>query len=205
MSSQLARPLRLGVFGGAFDPPHAAHRVLVEAALQQLRLDALRVFPTGQAWHKARTLSSAQHRIAMAELAFADLPDVRVDTRETMRSGPSYTIDTLRELQAEHPDATLFLIIGQDQATSLRTWHAWEAVVQAAIICVASRVDSTGATTRFVPPPGLEQRFLQLGFPVLPVSATNIRTRAATGQSIAPLVGPAVARYIAVHHLYQSA
>ena len=201
----MPRPLRLGVFGGAFDPPHMAHRALVEAALQQLRLDALRVFPTGQAWHKTRTLSPAQHRVAMAELAFDDLPDVRVDARETMRSGPSYTVDTLRGLQAEYPDATLFLIIGQDQAAALHTWHAWEAVVQAAIICVASRANSTGATPRFVPPSGLEQRFLQLGFPVLPVSATDIRSRAATGQSIAPLVGPAVARYIAAHHLYQSA
>ena len=205
MSGNLAQPMRLGVFGGAFDPPHAAHRALVEAALDQLQLDGMRIFPTGQAWHKTRPLSDARHRIAMAELAFSDLPRVLVDTRETTRGGPSYSVDTLRELQAENAAAQLFLVIGQDQAGLLHTWHDWNAVVQLAIICVAAREDSTGTTPRFVPPPGLEQRFLQLSCPVLPVSATDIRSRAAAGQQVVPLVCEAVARYIVVHHLYPSA
>jgi len=197
--------LRLGVFGGAFDPPHAGHRALVEAALTELQLDRLRVFPTGQAWHKKRELSGAAHRVAMAELAFADLPRVRVDARETLRPGPTYSVETLRELHAEHPGATLYLVIGQDQAADLQRWHAWREVVQLAIICVAARAQSTGAATGFVPPAGLEPRFLRLSCPLLPVSATEIRRRAATGQSIVPLVGDAVARYIADHYLYQSA
>ncbi len=196
--------MRLGVFGGACDPPHAAHYALVEAALAQLQLDAMLVLPTGNAWHKVRPLSSAQDRIAMAKLAYADLPQVSVDARETLRQGPTYTVDTLRELQAEHPGATLFLVIGDDQARALQSWHDWEAVVQIAIICVAAREDSAGIAPRFIPPAGLESRFLQLGFPVLSVSATDIRARVTTGRSIAPLVSGAVARYIADHHLYQS-
>jgi len=196
---------RLGVFGGAFDPPHAAHRALVEAALEQLQLDALLIFPTGHAWHKERPLSNAQDRIAMAELAFADLGRVRVDTRETLRNGPTYTVDTLRELHVENPNAILFLVIGDDQARVLHRWHDWEAVVQLAIICVAEREDPAGIAPRFIPPSGLEQRFLQLSFPVLSVSATDIRARVPAGLGIAPLVSEAVARYIAAHHLYQFA
>ena len=88
MTQPQARPLRLGVFGGAFDPPHVAHRALVEAALAQLQLDRLHVVPTGQAWHKARDLSPAQHRVAMAQLAFADLPGVQIDTREVAARRP---------------------------------------------------------------------------------------------------------------------
>ena len=173
--------------------------------MAQLQLDGLWVVPTGHAWHKARDLSTAQHRIAMAKLAFADLPNVRIDARETLRNGPTYTVDTLRELHAEHPGATLFLVIGDDQARAIHTWHDWRAVVQIAIICVAAREDSAGIAPRFVPPAGLEQRFLQLSFPVLSVSATDIRARVAAGRRIAPLVSEAVARYIADHHLYRSA
>lgn len=200
-----AGPVRLGVFGGAFDPPHAAHHALIEAALVQLQLDALLVLPTGNAWHKVRPLSSAEDRIAMAKLDYADLPQVSVDTRETLRNGPTYSVDTLRELQAEHPGATLFLVIGDDQARALQSWHDWEVVVQIAIICVATREDAAGFAPRFIPPAGLESRFLQLGSPVVSVSATDIRARVATGRGIAPLVSGAVARYIADHHLYQSA
>ena len=199
------RVQRLGVFGGAFDPPHAAHRALVEAALDQLQLDRLHIVPTGEAWHKTRPLSEAAHRVAMARLAFEDLPWVVVDTRETTRSGPSYSIDTLRALQRESPGAQLFLLIGQDQARVLSTWRESQALVRLAIICVAARQDSTGTSVHFVPPPGLEHRFVQLDLPDLPVSATDIRARAASGQRVVPLVCDAVARYIVLHHLYQSA
>ena len=195
---------RIGLFGGAFDPPHRAHHALAEAAIAQLQLDLLVVLPTGDAWHKQRTLTAAAHRIAMARLAFADLPRAKVDARETLRQGPSYTVDTLRELHGEHPRAAFFLVIGQDQAGALHSWHEWPAIVQLAIICVAAREDSAGTAVQFAPPQGLEQRFLPLLFPHLRVSATDIRSRVASGQVVDTLVGRAVARYIADHHLYRS-
>lgn len=198
-----ARPLRLGVFGGAFDPPHVAHRALVEAALQQMRLDRLHVVPTGQAWHKTRDLSDARHRVAMAKLAFADLPCVLVDTREVERQGPSYTIDTLRDMQREYPGAELVLFIGQDQAHDLQHWHEWEQIVAIAIICVAARPDAAGNTPEFTPPAGLKKRFEHLRLPVSTASATEIRQRVRTGQGIVPMVVEAVARYIVLHRLYQ--
>lgn len=195
---------RLGVFGGAFDPPHVMHRVLVEAALDQLQLDRLLVVPTGQAWHKSRPLTDAVHRVAMAHLTFDDLPKVQIDRREIERAGPSYTADTLRELRSELPQAGLFLIIGQDQAQALLSWHAWEQVVALATICVAERADAAEASTRFHPPDALRQRFMQLQLPASDISATDIRHRACSGRSIVPLVGEPVARYILLHRLYQS-
>ena len=195
---------RIGMFGGAFDPPHAAHVALVQAAVAELQLDQMLVVPTGQAWHKARPLSPAHHRLAMAQLAFASLPRVVVDPREVRRAGPSYTVDTLRELKLQWPDAELFLVLGEDQARALPGWHEWQEVLRLAIICVAERADLTGARPRFIAPKGHESRFRRLQMPAMPVSATDIRARIAAHQSVSPLVFEPVARYIDHHHLYQT-
>ena len=199
------RPQRLGVYGGAFDPPHRGHWALAQAALAQLQLDELRVFPTGHAWHKVGAMSDASHRIAMAQLNFAPDPRVVVDARETLRSGPSYTVDTLAELAAENPQAQLYLVIGEDQARALPTWHRWEALSGFAIICVAARADSTGAYGLFDSLRSLVPGLVRLEMPLVSASATEIRRKVALGQDIAPLVFDPVARYIEQHHLYQSA
>ena len=219
----MLQPKRIGVFGGAFDPPHNTHAALIELALAQLQLDQLRVIPTGQAWHKARPLSPVADRLAMAGLAFSTIPGVVVDARETRRAGPSYTVDTLRELHQENPDAELVLLIGGDQARALPTWHRWHEILQTATICVADRVDQTRAGGTFDPlnqanavksgPEGLSDgpsgapsgaRFLRLQMPLSPVSASGIRARVAAHQSIESLVCEPVARYIVDHHLFQT-
>ncbi|MDM0041016.1 nicotinate (nicotinamide) nucleotide adenylyltransferase [Variovorax sp. J22G21] len=200
---------RVGVFGGAFDPPHNAHVALVQAALAQLGLAELRIFPTGQAWHKARALSSAEHRLAMARLAFGGVADAVVDTREIRRAGPTYTLDTLRELKNERPDMQPVLLIGADQAAALRSWHGFEEILSIAIISIAHRADPTGAAIRFDPqtlaPLPAGARFEQLELAPMDISATEIRSRAARGADISGLVPPAVARYIDRHHLYSPA
>jgi nicotinate-nucleotide adenylyltransferase len=201
------------VFGGAFDPPHNTHLALVAAAIQQHGLDEVRVFPTGHAWHKTRTLSAPEHRLEMARLAFASEPKVVVDPREIHRAGPTYTVDTLRELRAEMPGAELLLLIGADQARALPTWHAWQEILQLAIISVAERADSSGVSTPFdvksLPAEGVngsvKGRFEALFLPATDVSATNIRQRVGATQGIKQLVPEAVARYIEQHHLYQTA
>lgn len=199
---------RIGVFGGAFDPPHNAHVALARAALAQLDLVELRVFPTGQAWHKARALSAAQDRLAMTQLAFAGMARTLVDPREMLRSGPTYTLDTLRDLQQERPGAQLVLIMGADQATSLTRWHGWEEILSIAIISVAFRATTTGSTGGNAPPilPALPPgaRFESLELPAMDISATDLRSRAARGEDLSRLVPPAVARYIDQHHLYRS-
>jgi len=196
--------MRLGMFGGAFDPPHLTHRALVETALAQLQLDRLHIVPTGHAWHKARTLSPATHRVAMAQLAFADLPQVQIDTREVDNGGPSYTIDTLRALSSDNPAAELFLIIGQDQAAALSRWHEWRAIVDMAVICVARRAEPESDAPAFSSPQGLQARFWTLELPISAISGTDIRHRAGAGLGIDPLVCAPVARYIVLHRLYQA-
>jgi nicotinate-nucleotide adenylyltransferase len=204
----LERP-RLGVFGGAFDPPHNAHLALVRAALAQSNLAELRIFPTGQAWHKARPLSAAEHRLAMARLAFEQEPGAVIDTREVLRPGPTYTLDTLRELQREQPHAQLVLIMGADQAASLHQWHGIEEILSIAIISVAFRAQSTASAGRTDPnaAPALapSARLETLVLAPMDTSATDIRSRAALGEDVSSLVPPAVARYIDQHHLYQTA
>lgn len=195
--------MRIGVFGGAFDPPHLGHTTIAQSAMSQLGLQRLVVIPTGHAWHKARPLTDAKHRLRMAELAFSPVPGAYVDPRETLRDGPSYTVDTLRELQAENPGAQLYLLIGEDQAQRLRTWHHCEQLPALAIICVAARADSTGAKGQFDALKAHVPGLTVLNMPPVATSATDIRHRAATGQSIGPLVFETVARYIDQHHLYR--
>jgi len=196
---------RLGVLGGAFDPPHLAHVALANAALDQLQLEQLRIFPTGQAWHKPQALSAPEHRLAMARLAFGRLPRTVIDERELRRPGPTYTVDTLRELKAEHPAAQLFLVMGEDQAIALMRWREWEAVLGLAVICMAARASAASSADAAQPglPAQAELRSLQL--PQMPESATEVRERAAAGADISHLVPPAVARYIERHHLYRPA
>lgn len=201
---ELMKPRRLGVFGGAFDPPHLAHQALLMAAVAELDLDELRVIPTGYAWHKTRALTAPEHRLAMAQLAFARLPKVVVDAQEITRSGPSYTIDTLRSLAQAEPTATMFLIMGADQAAALTTWRAWQEILQIAIICVADREDSARASTLFDAEKRFPARFVHLKMPALTVSATQIRATISARQPVDALVQDGVARYIADHHLYQS-
>jgi len=206
-----ARIQRLGVFGGAFDPPHLAHVALVEAATQQLNLQKVHVLPTGEAWHKPRQLSDAVNRVAMTRLAFANMPTVVVDEREIHRSGPSYTVDTLHEIQAEYPQAQLYLLLGDDQRRSLPAWHQIGEIKRIAIICaagrdVAVRAWKDDARTLHAPPSltdTLSARILSLHMPLMPHSATDIRVLAATEQALTGLVQPAVERYIQEHHLYR--
>jgi nicotinate-nucleotide adenylyltransferase len=202
---------RLGVFGGAFDPPHLAHVALVEAAIAQLQLQQVHVLPTGEAWHKPRQLSEAAHRVAMTRLAFAHVPAVLVDEREIRRTGPSYTVDTLHELQAQYPRAQLYLLLGDDQRRSLPAWHQIDEIARVAIICAAGRdvaVRAWNEDSRTLQSPPtlsdtLQARIRSLDMPLMPHSATDIRVLAATEQALTGLVSPAVERYIHEHHLYR--
>ena len=198
---------RIGVFGGAFDPPHNAHVALARAAIAQFDLAALHVIPTGHAWHKTRELSAPEHRLAMARLAFDQLERTVVDDRELQRTGPTFTIDTLQSLQHENLHSQLYLLIGADQLAAFEQWHAWTAILEIAIICIADRPDSALTLARFDQFSSFNHRFLILKVPLMPVSATWIRnavtSNTATSQEIAALVPEAVARYISDHHLYR--
>ena len=162
-------------------------------------------------WHKTRHLTQATHRLHMAELAFRHLPQVVVDGREIARAGPTYTVDTLQALQAEFPQAQLYLLLGDDQRRSLPSWHQVDEIGRIAIICAAGRDMAVRAWneksgTSQTPTPlsdTLQARIRTLEMPLMPHSATDIRVLAATQQALTGLVSPAVERYIHEHHLYR--
>ncbi len=200
--------MRVGMFGGAFDPPHLAHRRLAETAIAQLNLQQLHVIPTGQAWHKTRTLSDARHRLAMCELAFGDLPQVRIDDREIRREGPSYTADTLAELRLLYPRAELYLVLGADQLLSFRRWVRWEEVLQRGRLAVADRPLDVAGITQSAAELGADLAatgipFEALHMPPWRLSATAVREHAASGhEALARMVPEAVSSYISQHSLY---
>jgi nicotinate-nucleotide adenylyltransferase len=206
------RPLRVGIFGGAFDPPHRAHRVLVESAIEQLELDRCVVLPTGDAWHKPRNLSPARDRLAMTRHAFADLMEVRVDDQEIRRQGPSYTVDTVERLRHEHPGATLFLLLGIDQWRVFPTWHRWDTLLDWVVPVVALRPEEPPPWPERVKsrePKDLDPRLpkpVWLLMPYLNVSSTDMRQAIATlgvgSPALEHELHPAVAGYISAHSLY---
>ena len=199
---------KMGIFGGAFDPPHNAHVAMAQTALRELELDVLHVIPTGQAWHKPRTLSAPEHRLAMTRLAFGDMPRVVVDDREIKRAGPTFTIDTLQALQAENPTSQLYLMMGADQFAAFRQWHQWQEIMQIAIICIAGRARFDWSEGQFDTLKQPEKRLLTLQMPEMAVSATQIRQLIGGGLSenevMADLLPDAVASYIAQHQLYKA-
>ncbi len=194
---------RIGLFGGTFDPPHLGHLALGTSAWQALALDELRWLPAHAPWQKAgRGLASGEHRVAMLRALLQGQAQMRVDERELRRGGTTYTVDTVNEVTAEQPSATFYLLIGQDQFARFDSWHRWQDIVAHCQLAVASR---EGAVP--VPPAALaaaKTPWVNVPMPRMDISASEIRTRLAAGQSVEALAGNEVARYIAQHMLYQS-
>jgi nicotinate-nucleotide adenylyltransferase len=196
---------RIGLFGGSFDPVHLGHLALARTALAHLQLDELRWVPSGQSWQKGPAHAGAEDRAAMVQAAIAGEPRFVLERCEIERSGPSYTIDTLRTLQAGSPGASWFLVIGQDQYANLHTWHEWQALLGLATIAVAAR-DTVMPDVSNTPLAHTAHQVVHLPMPAVPVSATILRQQLAAGQPAtelaSTLVPPAVASYIARHGLY---
>ena len=196
--------MRVGIYGGVFNPPHHGHLVAAQEAHTQLELDVVVWIPVGHAPHRAIEADpGAEARFEMVELAIAADERFRVSRIELEREGPSYTVDTLRELREREPEAELFLILGGDQALALPTWHEPEQVLALATLAVFERGSSTrnaiGITIgRMV---GAERvRFLDM--PRIDISSTLVRRRAAAGKPIRYLVPDKVANFIGAQSLY---
>lgn len=190
---------RIGIFGGTFDPPHRAHVELARTALAALKLDEVRWIPAGAPWQKSRTITGPEHREAMVRLAIEGEPCFVVDRCELARSGPSFTLDTVRDFQAAQPGCEWVLLIGHDQYVGLHTWRDWQELLGRVILAVANR---PGVVS---PPDPQVQRFPHqaVPLPMLDISSTEIRHRVSRGAPITDLVPAAVARYIEDHHLYR--
>lgn len=186
----------IGLYGGAFDPPHRTHLSLAVRFIAQAGLSRVYICPTAGAWHKARALTPAPDRLRMCQLAFAGMPQAQVDDREIRRGGASYTVDTLEELRAQHPLAKLCLLIGRDQYERLHTWRDLNRIEALATIFVADRQEPGSVELQL---PG---RYVLLQGSANADSATVVRERRQAGLPIDDLVTPDVARYIAEQHLY---
>ena len=191
--------MHVGLFGGSFNPPHLAHLIVAETVREQFGLDAIWWMTAYQPPHKtSEALASATHRLAMTQAAVADNPAFEVSPLEIQREGTSYTVDTIRSLQAEHPDHTFFLLIGGDSWQGFSAWHQPEEIIARVPLIVYRR---SGTTPVDVEPPFAE-RVHFADAPLLEISGTDIRQRLRDGRSIRYLVPDAVRAYIDQHKLY---
>jgi nicotinate-nucleotide adenylyltransferase len=196
--------LRVGILGGAFNPPHIGHLVCAQEALVQLELEKVVFLPFGQPPHRElEDDPGAETRLELVELAVGEDSRFEVSRLEVDRSGPSYTADTLRELRDKSPDEELFLVLGGDQAAALPRWHEPEAVLSLATVAVVERSNwsrnAIGITVGRLP--GAE-RIRYLDMPIIQVSSSAIRRRVRSGQPIRYLVPDSVADHIEAKGLY---
>ena len=196
---------RLGVLGGTFDPIHLGHVTLAREAVACAKLDRLLLVPAGIPPHKHAASASAGDRLEMCRLACADLPGVEVTDLELRRDGPSFTVDTLRSLHAEHPGAELCLVLGWDAARLLPAWREPQRVLELAALVLFRRPGVPGPSDDDLRAAGIDPARSVLCSTTIPeVDATEIRRRAAAGEPLDGLVPPAVGAYIADHGLYGS-
>ena len=199
--------MRVGIFGGSFDPPHVGHVLTAQDAMAALPLDHLVVVPAAQQPLKRAQYASAEHRLAMVQRAFSGIPGIAVDPIEIQRGGLSFMVDTVEALQRRWPSAALHLLIGEDVAATLPDWREPERLV-AMVRLVVLRRDGFPAESSVHHDSAADRRDAP-GFPVqrlatrqIDVSSTEIRDRIRTGRSIRGFVTDAVADYIASTGLY---
>jgi nicotinate-nucleotide adenylyltransferase len=203
--------MRLGIFGGSFDPVHYGHLLLAESCREQCGLDAVWFVPAAVPPHKqSRKLSSDADRVEMLRLAIGGHDAFSVSTWEIDRGGVSYTVDTLQKLHDEDPSRELFLLMGADSLADLPTWRKPERICSLAIPAVVRRNGSPepdyAILSKLMSPERsalARQHFVET--PLIDLSSTEIRNRVAAGKSIRYRTPRAVEKYIETHGLYQNA
>ena len=203
---------RILVFGGTFDPPHLAHAALPAKAAMQLGCDEILYVPAAINPLKADAPPTPkEHRMAMLLLAIADVPGAKVSAIELERAGPSYTVDTLSELSAQHPNEDLVLLIGADQALDFHRWKDWQRILELAQPAVMLRPpwDRTAferaVRGKYGPKEADQWLARTLALPMMDLNATDIRKALARGEPVHGLLHPSVWAYIKSNRLYQQA
>jgi nicotinate-nucleotide adenylyltransferase len=204
-----AQRRRIGVLGGTFDPVHYAHLALAEEVYHALKLARIVFVPAGQPPHKmGYRVTPVEQRVAMLEQAIAGNAHFEISLVDVRRAGPSYTVDTLRLLQAEQgADCELYFIIGGDSLRDLPDWYDPAGVIAQAMIVAVVRPGyeetERSRSALFARLPGLEQRLLTVEGPRMELSSTELRQRVATGRPIKYQTPEAVESYILQHGLYR--
>lgn len=201
--------MKLGIFGGSFDPIHYGHLLLAESAREQLALDQVWFIPAATAPHKqTKTATSAKQRIEMLELAIAGHAAFHISTIEIDRGGVSYTVDTLQAIKEKQPDAELYLLMGADSLADLLTWREPARICELAWPVVSLRADAPEpdfSTLGHLVNPArlLQMESLRLQMPIIQLSSTDLRARAAEGRSLRYRTPRAVEQYIRAQALYK--
>ncbi|WP_354179615.1 nicotinate-nucleotide adenylyltransferase [Arthrobacter sp. UYP6] len=192
------RRVRLGVMGGTFDPIHHGHLVAASEVASVFDLDEVVFVPTGEPWHKsAREVSPPEHRYLMTVIATASNPRFTVSRVDIDRPGPTYTIDTLRDLRASRPDAELFFITGADAMAQILSWKDIQELWSLAHFVGVTRPGHVLENM------GRDDVSL-LEVPAMAISSTDCRERVADGDPVWYLVPDGVVQYIAKHGLYEA-
>ncbi|HEY9034342.1 MAG TPA: nicotinate-nucleotide adenylyltransferase [Pseudomonadales bacterium] len=214
----------IGIFGGTFDPVHFGHLRLAQEALEQCRLREVRFIPSGTPPHRTPPQASAEQRLHMVQLAIQGQPGFVLDSREAHRTDKCFTVDTLAALRAElGAMQPLCLLLGSDAFLQLHTWHEWRQLFELAHIAVMQRPGRPLGNAilqadeelqqqyrnRLAPSTGLlhesaSGQIAVLDMPLLDISATDIRKRAAQHKNLRYLLPDAVVQYINMNHLYQT-
>ncbi len=198
--------MRIGIFGGTFDPVHIAHLLLAEQCREQCDLDEVWFVPAGSPPHKENNeISTGKQRREMLDFAIAGHPNFVVKDLELHREGPSYTIETLRQLKATHPDDKFFLIVGADSVRDLHTWHEPEAILEMVTLIRANRPnislpDMTELTQTFSE--AALSKILWVAIPGIEISSTDIRKRVRDNKSVRFMTPRSVEVYIHNNRLY---
>ena len=199
---------RIGLFGGTFDPVHNGHLQSAVELAERFSLDTLYLVPNHQPMHRDTPGASSDHRIEMLERAVAGVPRLAIDTREAVRGGPTYTIDSLTEIHAEKPDSDLLFFMGVDAFAAFETWHRWEEILKLARLVVIDRPESSWSpfaksllAGQVGPQDGLGIERCTLT--QLAISSTTVRARIKAGQSVRFLLPTPVREYIEHHDLYR--
>jgi nicotinate-nucleotide adenylyltransferase len=188
---------RIGLFGGTFDPIHSGHVEVAEAVRTALGLDRMLVVVANDPWQKHdRPVSPAEDRFALVSAALADRPGLEASRIELDRGGPSYTVDTVRSVLADEPDAEVVVVVGADVVASIDTWHEHEVLRDLVILAV---VDRPGVPVTD-PPPGWHS--IRVACDPVDVSSTALRSALESGRAVDGLVPDAVIRCIVERDLY---
>jgi nicotinate-nucleotide adenylyltransferase len=193
---------RIGVFGGTFDPVHIGHLVAANEVRWALGLDVVLLMVAGEPWQKAgrEGMAPAGDRLATVQAAVGHVAGLEASALEVERVGPTYTVDTLRELLAREPDASLFLIVGADVTALLHTWERPEEVRELATLVAVERPGSAPVAVERLRADGW--RIETVAIPALEVSSSEVRARLADGRPIDFLVPPEAVREIAKRGRY---
>jgi nicotinate-nucleotide adenylyltransferase len=197
------RATRIGIVGGTFDPIHAGHVAIAAGARDCAGLDRVLLVPARVPPHRSQPVASPADRFAMCRLAVDERPGLEVSDLELRRPGPSYTVDTLRELQAEVPEAQLYLVLGWDAAEAISTWYEPDEVLRLARLLVVPRLGWPIPTEDDLRRSGLDPaRTVLCDLDAPEHVATEIRRHLADGGSLEGALDPDVLRYVRDHGLY---